>query len=408
MSSIRDTLQRESERYSIRHGAFDRMTRRRDRKRRNERTAALVVGLAIVIGIVVVGSAMLRSAHEPKPADRKHHSLLREGEVLELGDDGATLVATDTATKAQRTLACTECPQLREFALSAGGGWIAYTPACGGVCPPGYGLWVVGANRPPILATTEPSGWAWSPTAELLVFADGYPKATGLILLDPATGERTTIATSRAASRWITPGLAWSPDGTQLAFTGLSSGIRVVDLETGVSTSIDPAGEISEEDIAWSPDGMRLVLVVYADGRPRIIVVNADGSDRRILVDHGLNDQGLNQDPIHPSWSPDGTRIAYVTWPRGRQGDVSEIWVIGADGSDATRLFHGGCCVADPDYFVTAGSTRGPVWSPDGSRIAFKQDTQVEFGIWLVVNSDGTGSPERIDEVVAETWEQGR
>ena len=151
MSSIHDTLQRESERYTIRHGAFDRMTRRRDRKRRNERIAALVVGLAIAIGIAVVGSAMLRSAHEPKPADTKHHSLLREGEVLELGDDGATLVATDIATGAERTLACSDCPQLGEWALSAEGGWIAYRPygpsGCRGTMPPGP--WALGRRCEP-------------------------------------------------------------------------------------------------------------------------------------------------------------------------------------------------------------------------------------------------------------------
>ena len=122
MSSIHDSLRRESERYTIRHGAFDRMTRRRDRKRRNERIAALVVGLAIAIGIVAVGSAILLSAHERIPVDRKHHALLREGEVLELGgDDASTLVATDIATGAQRTIACSDCPQLRSWGPSADG-----------------------------------------------------------------------------------------------------------------------------------------------------------------------------------------------------------------------------------------------------------------------------------------------
>jgi Tol biopolymer transport system component len=408
MSSIHDTLQRESERYTIHHGAFDRMARRRDRKRRNERIAALVVGLAIAIGIVVVGSAMLRSAHDPKPADTKHHSLLREGEVLKLrGDDGSTLVATDIASGAERTLACSDCPQLGEWALSAEGGWIAYTQY------PDHPLWVVGANRDPIHVTTEPSCWAWSPSAELLAFAEPREGANELVLLDPATGERTTIVTSTS---WISA-LAWSPDGTQLAVTA-RSGIQVVVLETGRSTSIAPAAR-SVDHMSWSPDGTRLVFEEEAiDGRDQIGVVNVDGSDDRILVDHGVQ-----QDQVQPSWSPDGTRIAYVTWsesgggsgimtgPR-RQGGLSEVWTIGADGSDATRLFHARCCVAHPYAFLSAQMTPGPVWSPDGNRIAFLDLTHYDWlakhGIYRAVAPDGTGSAEWIDEVVAESWAQGR
>ena len=72
---------------------------------------------------------------------------------------------------------------------------------------------------------------------------------------------------------------------------------------------------------------------VAADGR--IIVVGADGSDRRVLVDHGATSY-----TVAPAWSPDGTRIAYFEGSGSGRRSSSEVWVIGADGSDATRLFH--------------------------------------------------------------------
>ena len=77
-----------------------------------------------------------------------------------------------------------------------------------------------------------------------------------------------------------------------------------------------------------------------------------------------------------------------------------ELWVIGADGSEATRVFDVplDCCATD----------EFPVWSPDGNRIAF-------FGFfgsprrpgWMVVNADGTGVPEPIEELEVQNWRSG-
>ena len=421
MNDPRNVIERSLSRVGSESYTLESFYRRRDRKRARQRLAAGIVGLAIAIAIAAAGAAILRSAPEHLPAGTKGTPILREGEVLQVGDDGVTLVATDPATGHRRVLLrCADCSYIPEVApnseggaaLSSEGGWIAYETCgdgTGNACDttgPGAGVWVVGADGPPIRVTSSGSGWngwawAWAPATEQLAFVTERSGLAELVLLDPATDKRTSVTTQAEIAT-----LSWSPDGTEIAIASGYSGVSVVDLATGESTSIHPDGTVNE-DLSWSPDGRRLVFYDYdfTSDQERIIVVNADGSDRRVLVEGG-NPHG----PGAPGWSPDGTKIAYVRTPQesGSARDLSfEVWVIGADGSDATRLFHGDCCIGRGVPNPSVGDWSDPVWSPDGSRIAFFDDADVPFGRQLVVNADGSGSPKVVDDVVVDGWIQG-
>ena len=104
-----------------------------------------------------------------------------------------------------------------------------------------------------------------------------------------------------------------------------------------------------------------------------------------VVAADGSDERVLVEGPMHegpgaPVWSPDGSRIAFIRTPRVGGGYRMEIWVMGADGQGQIRLGVG-------DSETWGG---GPVWSPDSRRIAWASF----FGRdWVVADADGGGPP---------------
>jgi len=120
-------------------------------------------------------------------------------------------------------------------------------------------------------------------------------------------------------------------------------------------------------DAAWSPDGSKIAFVSTQpnDHTYNIYVMDSDGRNRKQLTHDSLG-------AVQPSWSSDGTRIAFSaeTAPRS-----INIFTMASDGSDVRQLTH------------NAEEDESPTWSPGGGRIAYCKNGSI-----YIMKSDGSQS----------------
>jgi uncharacterized repeat protein (TIGR01451 family) len=176
---------------------------------------------------------------------------------------------------------------------------------------------------------------------------------------------------------------AWSPDGRSIAFSvpapaGLAAQIAVARADGSGARELT-SGHF-DRGPTWSPDGSRIAFVRGANQAAEIWVMNADGSDQAQVTHFPALSSILD-----PEWSPDGRSFVFAAGEEGSRGD-GRIFVVAADGSGVRSLTP-----------TDAVSEYGPSWSPDGTRIAFYTDAGTAFGqdvpSWGldVMNADGSG-----------------
>jgi TolB protein len=117
---------------------------------------------------------------------------------------------------------------------------------------------------------------------------------------------------------------------------------------------------------SWSPDGGKLAYVSFEAKKPVIYVHDLTSGRRHVAA----NFKGSNS---APTWSPDGRRLAIVLTKDGN----SQLYLVGADGSGATRLA------------TSPGIDTEPQFSPDGQWIYFTSDRGGSPQIYRIASSGG-------------------
>ena len=248
---------------------------------------------------------------------------------------------------------------------------------------------------------------AWSPDGTRIAYRLWQDSRHSVMVMDAGGREAITLAISDTTSQYCTDrwSLSWSPDGKSLIFPNSSLCQGGYDLYVVATDASSPPTQLLAPGTkslhgTWSPDGTRIAFLgSEAAGSIGLYVADVgsggalSGGLRASRIGPDLGPDLANP-PSRPRWSPDGKELA-VTAPDG-------VYVVQANGADQ-RL-------------VVENATN-PAWSPDGKQIAFQRAVDPSeywsgrpctARTW-VIDAHGTNEGHRLEELgdlcaFAPTW----
>lgn len=222
-----------------------------------------------------------------------------------------------------------------------------------------------GATRQVTFSNFSASNPVVSPDGRQIAYVSNIDQAN-IFQTDIASGKHAML--TQGVNMQLLPSV--SPDGRHMAYQTINEStkfmtgqLKVNRLRENEAADVRAKFDHSGCCMQWSPNGERVAYIRRDSTEFHIFTAALADSTERQVATGGISFPLLATAPfgLHHSvfgWSPDGSRIAFVS----RRSGKNAVWTVGKDASDATMVAE-----------VQDGTTKivSPKWSPDGSSIAF-------------------------------------
>ncbi len=224
-------------------------------------------------------------------------------------------------------------------------------------------------------------GWsdfypAASPLAQKIAFVSQRSDGSYLLEMDSDGRHLSTLA--RFSSGRLGPA-EFSPDGREVAFLfnsiqNHSTSIMVTDVQNEMTVRLGPGEAGVIETFHWSPDGEHLVFDLNQSGRWSVRLLDTTTGAEEVLLPKGSNG---NADFRYPSWCPDGDSIVFSS---DLGGTSYNIWAMSISSGQLERLTNG------------SGDDTHPSVSPSGRYVAYVSTERTRSAALWLVDRNGTNA----------------